>query len=93
MTNIEKKEQLENDLRKQRTKTRIIQALVFLAFLAIGIVTWALREASKEVIVHGEEFLDGIFSWESVKYNCPNCKKIVIDYADGSMDLNGEKEN
>ena len=21
--------------------------------------------------------------------NCPNCKKIVIDYADGSNDLNG----
>lgn len=28
-----------------------------------------------------------------IAYNCPNCKKIVIDYADGSMDLNGEKEN
>ena len=24
-----------------------------------------------------------------VAYNCPNCKKIVIDYADGSNDLNG----
>lgn len=28
-----------------------------------------------------------------IAYNCTNCKKIVIDYADGSMDLNGEKEN
>ena len=24
-----------------------------------------------------------------VAYNCSNCKKIVIDYADGSNDLNG----
>ena len=28
-----------------------------------------------------------------VAYNCPNCKKIVIDYADGSMDLNGDRED
>ena len=28
-----------------------------------------------------------------IAYNCQNCKKIVIDYADGSMNLNGEKEN
>ena len=28
-----------------------------------------------------------------IAYNCPNCKKIVIDYADGSMDLNGRKDN
>ena len=69
MTNLEKKEQLENDLRRQRAKTRIIQALVFFGFLAIGIVFWALREASKEVIVHGEEFLDGIFAWDTVEYN------------------------
>ena len=27
-----------------------------------------------------------------VAYNCPNCKKIVIDYADGSNDLNGGTE-
>ena len=53
MTNIEKKELLEKELRKQMVKTRIIQALVFFGFLAIGIVFWALREASKEVIVHG----------------------------------------
>ena len=85
MTNIEKKEQLENDLRKQRTKTRIIQALVFLAFLAIGIVTWALREASKEVIVHGEEFLDGIFSWESVKYNENYVIGMIIGFVGASM--------
>lgn len=26
-----------------------------------------------------------------IAYNCSNCKKIIIDYADGSMDLNGEK--
>ena len=26
-----------------------------------------------------------------VAYNCIGCKKIVIDYADGHMDLNGEK--
>lgn len=28
-----------------------------------------------------------------VAFNCPRCQKIDIDYADGSMDLNGEKEN
>ena len=28
-----------------------------------------------------------------IAYNCPNCKKIVIDYADGSMDLNGDRED
>ena len=38
MTNFEKKELLEKELRKQQIKTRIIQALVFLGFLAIGIV-------------------------------------------------------
>ena len=26
-----------------------------------------------------------------VAYNCPNCKKIIIDYADERCDLNGEK--
>lgn len=24
-----------------------------------------------------------------IAYNCPNCKKIIIDYADGNIDLNG----
>ena len=28
-----------------------------------------------------------------IAYNCPSCKKIVIDYADGSMDLNGDRED
>ena len=26
-----------------------------------------------------------------IAFNCPSCKKILIDYADGSMDLNGDR--
>ena len=85
MTNLEKKEQLENDLRRQRAKIRIIQALVFFGFLAIGIVFWALREASKEVIVHGEEFLDGIFAWDTVEYNENYVIGMVIGFVGASM--------
>ena len=85
MTNLEKKELLEKELRKQITKRRIIQALVFLGFLAIGILFWALREASKEVIVHGEEFLDGIFAWESVKYNENYVVGMIIGFVGASM--------
>ena len=84
MTNLEKKEQLENDLRKQRAKTRIIQALVFLGFLAIGIVFWALREASKEVIVHGEEIMDGAFAWETVRYNENYVIGMIIGFVGGA---------
>ena len=45
----------------------------------------------KESVVLSE--LSMINGSACVAYNCPNCKKIIIDYADGSMDLNGEKEN
>ena len=85
ITNFEKKELLEKELRKQQIKTRIIQVLVFLGFLAIGIVFWALREASKEVIVHGEEFMDGIFAWESVRYNENYVIGMIIGFVGGAM--------
>ena len=85
MTNLEKKELLENTLRKQITKTRIIQALVFFGFLAIGIVFWSLREASKEVIVHGDEFLNGAFSWKTVEYNENYVVGMIIGFVGASM--------
>ena len=43
-----------------------------------------------------DEILLSTHNWTKptcIAYNCPKCKKIVIDYADGSMNLNGEKEN
>ena len=85
MTNLEKKELLENTLRKQITKTRIIQALVFFGFLAIGIVFWSLREASKEVIVHGDEFLNGAFAWKTVEYNENYVVGMIIGFVGASM--------
>ncbi|MBE6609811.1 MAG: hypothetical protein E7634_04000 [Ruminococcaceae bacterium] len=45
----------------------------------------------KESVVLSE--LSMIKGSACIAYNCPSCQKIVIDYADGSMDLNGEKEN
>ncbi len=85
MTNFEKKEMLENTLRKQITKKRIIQALVFLGFLALGIVFWALREASKEVIVHGDEFLNGAFAWKTVEYNENYVVGMIVGFVGASM--------
>ena len=85
MTNSKKKELLENTLRKHLIRKRIIQALVFFGLLAIGILFWALREASKEVIVHGEEFLNGAFSWETVKYNENYVVGMIIGFVVASM--------
>jgi hypothetical protein len=85
MKNFEKKELMENTLRKQITKRRIIQVLVFFGLLAIGILFWALREASKEVIVHGEEFLDGILAWETVRYNENYVVGMIIGFVGASM--------
>ena len=85
MTNFEKKELLENTLRKQLIKKRIMQALVFFGLLAIGIVFWALREASKEVIVHGDEFLNGALSWETVRYNENYVVGMIIGFVGASM--------
>ena len=85
MTNFEKKELLESTLRKQLIKKRIIQALVFFGLLAIGIVFWALREASKEVIVHGDEFLNGAFAWKTVKYNENYVVGMIIGFVGASM--------
>lgn len=85
MTNFEKKELLENTLRKQIIRKRIIQAVVFIGFLSIGILFWALREASKEVIIHGEEFLDGVFAWKSVQYNENYIIGMIIGFVGGAM--------
>ena len=85
MTNFEKKELLENTLRKQLIRKRIIQALVFFGFLAIGILFWALREASKEVIVHGDEFLNGALAWETVEYNENYVVGMIIGFVGASM--------
>ena len=85
MTNFEKKELLENTLRRQLTKKRIIQSLVFFGFLAIGILFFVLREASKEVIVHGEEFLNGAFAWETVVYNENYVVGMIIGFVSASM--------
>ena len=62
-----------------------MQAFIFFCFLALGILFWALREASKEVIVHGEEFLDGVFAWESVKYNENYVVGMIIGFVGASM--------
>ena len=85
MTNLEKKELLENTLRKQLIRKRIIQALVFFGFLAIGILFWALREASKEVIVHGDEFLNGALAWKTVEYNENYVVGMIIGFVGASM--------
>jgi len=85
MTGFEKKELLENTLKKHLIKKRIIQALVFFGFLAIGILFLALREASKEVIVHGDEFLNGAFAWETVEYNENYVVGMIIGFVGASM--------
>ena len=50
---------------------------------------FARAEFHKDSVVLSElSFMKGS---ACIAYNCSNCKKIIIDYADGSMDLNGEK--
>ena len=56
---------LENDLSHYLRKRRIILGILFIAFLMMGIVFALIREATKEVVVHGE----GVFSYEIVTYN------------------------
>ena len=58
-------EKLEKRLSKNILIRRLIIASLCVAFIVIGIVFSSLREASKEVTVHGE----GIFSYETVTYN------------------------
>ena len=85
MINSEKKELLEKELKKHLTQKHIIQALVFCGFLAIGILFLALREASKEVIVHGGDFLNGVFAWETVEYNENYVVGMIIGFVGASM--------
>ena len=50
---------------------------------------FARADFHKDSVVLSElSFMKGS-AW--IAYNCSNCKKIIIDYADGSMDLYGEK--
>ena len=72
--NEEKAKELEKRLSRHTLKRRIITVALLLAFLVIGIVFWSLREASREVIVHGEGWL----SYETVTYNNDYAVGIVI---------------
>ncbi len=63
-------------------------------------ICW-IKGEKRKVFVRAEFHKDSVVLSElsfmkgsaCIAYNCPSCQKIVIDYADGSMDLNGEKEN
>ncbi len=66
----------EKRLSNHATKRRVITAALMIVFLVIGIVFWSLREASREVIVHGE----GWFSYETVTYNNDYAVGIVIGF-------------
>lgn len=61
----EQVEELEKNLSCYLRKRRIISAILFIAFLILGIVFTSIRESTKEVVIHGE----GIFSYEVVTYN------------------------
>lgn len=59
--------EFEKQLSKADTKRRLIEGALTLVFFVIFIVSWSLREATKEVIVH-EGYLF-IPSWEEVNYD------------------------
>ncbi|MBP3347825.1 MAG: hypothetical protein J6L92_03625 [Clostridia bacterium] len=63
--NEQRVENLEKEITRYVTKRRIITAVLFVVFLAMGIAFSAIREATKEVTVVGE----GYFSYEIVNYN------------------------
>jgi len=69
-------EKLENELSKYLLRRRIISAILFGVFLVAGIVFASIREATKEVVVHGE----GFFSYETVTYNEYYAIGIVIGF-------------
>ncbi|MBQ2826130.1 MAG: hypothetical protein IJF13_02805 [Clostridia bacterium] len=69
-------EKLENELSKYLLRRRIISAILFGVFLVTGIVFASIREATKEVVVHGE----GFFSYETVTYNEYYAIGIVIGF-------------
>ena len=67
-------------------------------FLVIEIVSIVKKKGEKRKMFGRAEFhKDSVVLSElsfmkgsaCIAYNCPNCKKIIIDYADGSNDLNG----
>lgn len=62
-----RQEEFENQLRKRIRKQRLIEGAVTAFLLVMGIVSWSLREATKEVVIHeGALFIPG---WEEVNYN------------------------
>ena len=67
---------LEKDLSEYINKRRIITAILFATFLIIGIVFSSVREATKEVTIHGE----GFFSYKTVSYNDYYAIGIVIGF-------------
>lgn len=71
----------EKRLSKHMLKRRMITAALMIAFLVIGIVFWSLREASREVTVHGEGWL----SYETVTYNNDYAVGIVIGFVTAMM--------
>ena len=68
-------------------------------FIAYLVCLFYLKGEKRKVFVRAEFHKDSVVLSElsfmkgsaCIAYNCSNCKKIIIDYADGSMDLNGEK--
>ena len=81
MTNTERVEQLETGLSKYLQKRRIISAILFAVFLIMGIIFSSIREATKEVVIHGE----GFFSYETVTYNDYYVIGIVIGFLAATM--------
>lgn len=72
--NREKVEELEKNLRKNLIIRRVIMAALIVVFATIAIVFHSLREASREVTVHGS----GIFTYETVTYNNDYVFGVVI---------------
>ena len=56
-------------------------AILFVAFLIIGIIFASIREATKEIVVHG----GGIFSYETITYNENYAIGIVIGFLTASI--------
>ena len=74
--NEERTIKVEKELSRYLIKRRIILLISFFFFLIMGIAFSLIREASKEITVHGEGFL----SFESVTYNNSYVIGIVIGF-------------
>jgi hypothetical protein len=72
----ERVEALEKELSRYMRKRRIITTILFFLFLILGIAFASIREATKEVTVHGT----GFFSYEIVTYNEYYAIGIVIGF-------------